>query len=95
MLRSRTQALVTVGIAVIAGDLWADTITLRNGEKIEFAPHQAQRFKERSTVERVNARLKDDFGVCRVNVRGHTKVLAQMTFAVLALTADQLLRWVT
>ena len=67
----------------------------RSGKKIEFAPHQAQRYKERSTVERVNARLKDDFGVCRVNVRGHTKVFAQMMFSVLALTADQLLRWVT
>ena len=67
----------------------------RSGAKIEFEPHQAQRYKERSTVERVNARLKDDFGVCRVNVRGHAKVLAQMMFAVLALTADQLLRWTT
>ena len=43
----------------------------------------------------MNARLKDDFGVCRVNVRGQAKVLAQMMFAVLALTADQLLRWTT
>jgi hypothetical protein len=67
----------------------------RSGTKIEFEPHRAQRYKERSTVERANARLKDDFGVCRVNVRGHTKVLAQMMFAVLALTADQLLRWTT
>ncbi len=67
----------------------------RGGAKIEFAPHQARRFKERTTVERVNARLKDDFGVHRVNVRGHAKVLTQMMFAVLALTADQLLRWVT
>ncbi len=67
----------------------------RGGAKIHFAPHQAQRFKERSTVERVNARLKDHFGVCRVNVCGHAKVLAQMMFAVLALSADQLLRWRT
>lgn len=67
----------------------------RGGAKIEFAPHQAQRFKERTTVERVNARLKDSFGVHRVNVRGHAKVMAQMMFAVLALSADQLLRWVT
>lgn len=65
------------------------------GEKIPFAPHQAQRFKERSTVERVNARLKDDFGARRINVRGSVKVMAHLMFAVLALTADQLLRWVT
>ncbi|PKM06995.1 MAG: IS5/IS1182 family transposase [Gammaproteobacteria bacterium HGW-Gammaproteobacteria-7] len=67
----------------------------RGGTKLEFAPHQARRFKERSTVERVNGRLKDGFGISRVNVRGHAKVMAQMMFAVLALTAEQLLRWVT
>lgn len=67
----------------------------RSGEKIEFAPHQAQRFKERSTVERVNARLKDDFGAHRVNVRGPAKVMTHLMFGVLVLTADQLLRWVT
>ena len=67
----------------------------RGGEKIPFAPHQAQRFKERSTVERVNGRLKDDFGAHRINVRGHAKVLTHLMFAVLALTADQLLRWIT
>jgi len=67
----------------------------RGGDKIALAPHQAQRFKERTTVERANARLKDDFGVHRVNVRGHAKVMTQMMFAVLTLTADQMLRWVT
>jgi len=67
----------------------------RGGSKLDFAPHQAQRFKERSTVERVNGRLKDGFGISRVNVRGHAKVMTQMMFAVLALTAEQLLRWVT
>lgn len=67
----------------------------RRGEKIEFAPHEAQRYKERSAVERVNGRLKDSFGVHRINVRGHEKVLSHLMFAVLALTADQLLRWVT
>lgn len=67
----------------------------RRGEKIEFAPHEAQRYNERSTVERVNGRLKDSFGIHRVNVRGHAKVASHLMFAVLALTADQLLRWVT
>ena len=67
----------------------------RRGEKIEFAPHEAQRYKERSTVERVNGRLKDSFGIHRINVRGHNKVSSHLMFAVLALTADQLLRWVT
>ena len=65
----------------------------RSGEKMEFAPHEAQRFKERSTVERVNARLKDNFGAHRVNVRGAAKVMTHLMFAVLVLTADQLQRW--
>jgi len=60
-----------------------------------FAPHEAARVRERSTAERVNARLKDDFGVRRINVRGAAKVTAHLMFAVLALSADQLLRWVT
>jgi len=66
-----------------------------HGEHPGFAPHEAVRFRERSTAERVNARLKDDFGVRRINVRGAAKVTAHLMFAVLALSADQLLRWVT
>ena len=67
----------------------------RGGEKIAFAPHEAERFKQRSTVERANARLKDEFGARHVRVRGATKVMAHLMFGVIALTADQLLRWVT
>src|SRR3546814_14133807 len=46
----------------------------RGGTKLEFAPHQAQRFTERSTVERVNGRLKDGFVISRVTMPGHAKV---------------------
>lgn len=67
----------------------------RSGEKIEFAPHEAQRYNQRSTVERVNARLKDDFGAARINVRGPAKVMTHLMFGVLVLAADQLLRWLT
>ena len=34
----------------------------QKGEKIEFTPSEAQRYKERSQAERSNARLKDDYG---------------------------------
>ncbi|MBK7424828.1 MAG: transposase [Propionivibrio sp.] len=34
----------------------------RKGEKKEFAPHEAQRYKIRSGAERCNARLKDESG---------------------------------
>ncbi len=60
-----------------------------------FAPHEAQRYKERSTAERVNARLKDEFGGRMIRVRGHEKVMAHLSFGLLALTVDQLLRFVT
>jgi len=67
----------------------------RGGQKIDFAPHAAERFKTRTQVERVNARLKDEFGARWVRVRGPAKVTAHLMLAVLALTADQLLRLIT
>ncbi len=53
------------------------------------------RYNERSTVERANARLKDEFGGRFVRVRGNAKVMCHLMFGVLALTAAQLLRFVT
>ena len=55
---------------------------------------QQQRYRERTMVERVNARLKDEFGGRTIRVRGHAKVMAHLMFGVLALTADELLRMV-
>lgn len=67
----------------------------RGGEKQQFAPHEAQRYKERSTVERVYARLKEEFGGRMVRVRGPAKVMTSLMFGIIALTADQLLRLVS
>ena len=53
---------------------------------------QAWRNRERSTVEQVNRRLKDEFGGRHVRVRLHAKVLCHLMFGMLALTVDQLLR---
>lgn len=61
-------------------------------EKPVMAPHQQVRFRERTTVERVYARLKDEFGGRFVRVRGHAKVMAHLMFGVLVLTIDQLLK---
>lgn len=52
------------------------------------------RYNERSNVERVNGRLKDEFGGKTVRVRGHAKVLTHLMFGILVLTADQLMRLV-
>ena len=53
------------------------------------------RYNERSAAERVNGRLKDDFGGRHVRVRGHAKVFCHLMFGVLALTIDQLMRLIT
>lgn len=55
---------------------------------------ESLRYNERSTVERVNGRLKDEFGGRSVSVRGHAKVMTHLMFGILALTIDQLMRFV-
>jgi len=53
---------------------------------------QQDRYKMRTMSERVNARLKDEFGASQIRVRGAAKVMAHLMFGVLALTVDQWLR---
>lgn len=72
-----------------------DSHTRRGAEKQQFAPHEAQRYKERTTIERVFARLKEEFGGRMVRVRGPAKVMTSLMFGLIALTADQLLRLVS
>ena len=55
-------------------------------------PAEDLRYRERTTVERVNGRLKDEFGARHIRVRGHGKVLCHLMFGIVALTVDQLLR---
>jgi hypothetical protein len=62
--------------------------------KRQLSPAQQERYKERTMVERVNARLKDEFGARQIRVRGARKVMAHLMFGVLALTVDQLLKLV-
>jgi hypothetical protein len=63
--------------------------------KRELGMAQRERYKERTMVERVNGRLKDEFGGRSVRVRGAAKVMAHLMFGVLALTADQLMKLVS
>lgn len=60
--------------------------------KRELSWAERDRFRERTMVERVYARLKDEFGGRYVRVRGASKVTAHVMFGILALTADQLLK---
>ena len=56
-----------------------------------FAPHEAVRYKERSSAERVNSNLKDNFGGRFVCVKGHSKVFSHLMFGILALAIYQTL----
>jgi hypothetical protein len=62
----------------------------RRGEKIPLAPAEAQRFKQRSSSERVNSLLKERYGGRFVRVRGNKKVMAHLMFGLIALSALQL-----
>ena len=53
---------------------------------------EERRYVERSGSERVNGRLKDEFGGRHVRVRGYDKVLAHLMFGMTVLTASQLMR---
>ena len=66
----------------------------RRGEKVEMDSVAKERYKERTAIERVFGRLKEEFGGDQVRVRGPAKVMAHLMFGIVALTADQLLRLV-
>lgn len=64
----------------------------RGREVVPMAPHEAERYKIRSGVERANSRLKEDFGADNIMVKGHCKVTLHLMFGIITLFADQLLR---
>ena len=67
----------------------------RRKDKIDMAPAEKQRYKTRTTVERVNSRLKESFGGGHLRVKGPEKAMAHLMFGILVLTADQLIRLMT
>ena len=63
---------------------------------LKFNTPEEIRYRGRNTVERVNGRLKDEFGGLMVRVRGNAKVMwCHLMFGILALTVDQLTHFVT
>lgn len=85
-----------------AGQIWEQSRALghvpiidrnpRGGAVVPMAPHEAQRYNERTASERFNSRLKEEFGGRNVMVRGARKVMIHLMFGVVALFADQLLK---
>ncbi len=64
----------------------------RRGGKEPFEPCDQVRYTIRTSVERTNARLKDEFGGRFITVRGAQKVFSHLMFGMLVLSADQLMR---
>ncbi len=62
----------------------------RRGDKIELEPARKIRYRERSTVERGNSDLKDNYGARHVRVKGQLKVFCHLMFGVIAITVKQL-----
>lgn len=60
-----------------------------------MAPHEATvRYNERSVVERFKGRLKQEFGGSNVTVRSAQKVKLHLMFGVIAVFADQLMKFI-
>jgi hypothetical protein len=62
---------------------------------LNWAPVEEFHYNARTTAERANSRLKDEFGACKVRVRGSIKVTCHLMFGVLVLAADQLMKLAT
>ena len=64
----------------------------RRGEKKRMDPATKLRFAERSSSERINSNLKDNYGGRNIRVKGAAKVMAHLMFGIIAITAIQLYR---
>jgi len=65
--------------------------SLRRTAAGKHRPNREQRFKERTSAERVNSRLKERYGGRWVRMRGADKVGSHLAFGLLALTVAALL----
>jgi hypothetical protein len=63
----------------------------RHGKVEPMEPDRVRIYNNRTTVERFNSRLKDEFGGRMVRVRGKPKVHLHLMFGVLAIFAEALL----
>lgn len=62
----------------------------RGDTRPAWDPDRVRRYRERSTAERGNSRLKDEFGLRHLRVRGHPKAHMHIMFGIITLFADQL-----
>lgn len=69
-----------------------DSNKRRGQEGRILSPFEKERYKDRTTVERVFSELKDNYGARNVRVRGNNKVMCHLMFGILSLTVIQLCR---
>lgn len=62
----------------------------RRGDAVELEPAKKIRYRERTTAERGNSDLKDNYGARHVRVKGHLKVFCHLMFGVIAVMVKQL-----
>jgi len=63
----------------------------RRGKVVAMESDRARRYRNRTSAERVNSRLKDNCGGRMVRVRGKPKVHTHLMFGVLVIFAEALL----
>jgi hypothetical protein len=66
---------------------------LKAKRNANYKTSQMHRYKQRSSVERLNGRLKDEFNGRMVRVKGHAKIMSHLMFGIIALTVDQLMKY--
>ena len=64
----------------------------RGGQKRKLVALDKLRYNERSSAERVNSNLKDNYGGRPIRVKGHLKVMSHLMFGIIAITANQLFK---
>ena len=68
-------------------------LELKAKRQANYKTSQMIRYNQRSSVERVNGRLKDEFNGRMLRVKGHAKVMSHLMFGIVALTVDQLMKF--
>lgn len=64
----------------------------RGGEKKEMCPAEKRRYAQRSSAERVNSNLKDNYGGSKIRVKGSAKIMTHLMFGLIVITATQMIR---
>jgi len=68
-------------------------LELKAKRNANYKTSQMIRYNQRSSVERVNGRLKDEFNARMLRVKGPSKVMSHLMFGIIALTVDQLMKF--